>query len=223
MIPLFVGFDSREAVGYSVFCHSVLTRTKALVSFTPVSGEKRDGSNSFIYSRFLVPYMMDYRGWAIWADGSDMLCLSDIEDLWALRESGLDVLVVKHEYSTKHPIKYLDQRNDDYERKNWSSLMLINCGNYPWRKITPEYVAKASGSHLHRFEFLKDDRIGELPREWNHLVGEYDHDPNIKLAHFTIGIPPFYPNCDYAHEWNLELKTLTGHEHWDSTELVSER
>src|SRR5687767_6404316 len=132
-IRIFVGFDPKEAVAYSVFCHSVLRRTKAQVSFTPVTGKQRDASNAFVYQRFCIPWMCGYKGRAIWADG-DMLCRGDVEELWNLSELGTDVMVVKHQYSTKHPIKYLGQRNDDYERKNWSSLMLIECGNYPWRK-----------------------------------------------------------------------------------------
>lgn len=225
-IPIYVGYDQREAIAYSVFCHSVLSRTKAQVSFTPVMGEQRDGSNQFIYARFLVPYMQSYKGWAIWADG-DMLCRADVEELWGLRQTGCDVMVVKHNYQTKHPVKYLGQRNDDYPRKNWSSLMLIDCGNSVWRKVTPEYVSKASGAHLHRFEFLEDHRIGELPKEWNWLVSEYDYNRDAKIAHFTIGLPTWYPKADYSEEWRAELKAMTHFQPWqdtyDDTPTVSDR
>ncbi len=221
-IPVYVGYDPREAVAFHVFCHSVLSRTKAQVSFTPVCGTQDDASNTFSKARFLVPYMQGFKGWAIWADG-DMLCRSDIQELFNLRESGLDVMVVKHNYSTKHHVKYLGQKNEDYPRKNWSSVMLMDCGNYPWRKITPEYVKKSTGAHLHRFEFLKEERIGELSSEWNWLVSERPYDPQAKIVHFTIGIPPFYPNCDYASEWWNEMKSMTHHDHWDQTALVSER
>ena len=227
-IPVYVGYDSRESVAYHVFCHSVLSRTKAHVSFTPITGEQRDGSNAFIYERFTIPARQGFKGWALWADG-DMLCRADIAELWKLRETGFDVMVVQHNYSTKHPVKYLGQRNEDYERKNWSSLMLIDCGNHAWKKITPEYVSKATGKHLHRFEFLKDERIGDLPKEWNWLVGEYEHNPNAKLVHWTIGTPCWkqYKDWDYADEWRAELKATTHHEPWvdtyDDTPLVSER
>jgi hypothetical protein len=222
LIPIYVGFDPREAVAYSVFNHSVLARTKASVSFTPVCGEQGDASNTFSKARFFIPEMQGYRGWAIWADG-DMLCRADIEELWALRQSHCDVMVVKHDYRTRWPVKYLGQRNEDYTCKNWSSLMLINCGNAVWRR--PEYKDLLDGPAglLHRFSFLEDERIGELPKAWNHLVSEYDHDPDAKIAHFTIGIPPFYPNCDYSAEWFVEMRAMNHHEHWDSTALVSER
>lgn len=221
-IPVYVGYDPREAVAYSVFCHSVLSRTKSQVSFTPVCGDREDASNTFSKARFRIPEMQGYRGWAIWADG-DMLCRADIAELWKLRKPGYDVMVVQHDYRTKHPVKYLGQRNEDYERKNWSSLMLIDCGNAVWRR--PEYKALLNGPAglLHRFSYLEDERIGELPKAWNHLVSEYDYDPNAKLVHFTIGIPPFYPSCDYSAEWYNELRAMTGHEHWDHSALVSER
>ena len=221
-IPVYVGYDPREAVAYHVFCHSVLSRTRAQVSFTPVCGTQDDASNTFSKARFKVPEMQGYRGWAIFADG-DMLCRADIEELWAQRKSGYDVMVVKHEYKTKHPVKYLGARNEDYPNKNWSSLMLIDCGNMIWRR--PAYKALFDGPAglLHRFSLLEDDRIGELDPTWNWLVSEYPHKADAKLVHYTIGIPPFYPSCDYSSEWFNEMRAMTGHEHWDQTELVSER
>jgi hypothetical protein len=226
-IPIYVGYDPREPVAYSAFVSSVIRRTDPNgVSFHAIAGARDDASNVFGKARFCVAERQGFKGWAIWADG-DMLCRADIRELWGLRESGYDVMVVKHEYSTKHPIKYLGAPNDDYPRKNWSSLMLIDCGNFPWRKVDSEYVGEASSKHLHRFEFLKDERIGDLPKEWNWLVSEYEYNPEAKLAHFTIGLPSWYPKCDYADEWREELKAMNYYEPWvdsfDDTVLVSER
>jgi lipopolysaccharide biosynthesis glycosyltransferase len=210
VIPVFVGFDPREAVAYHVFCQSVISRTRAKVRFTPVTGEQRDGSNAFIYARFLVPHLCNYQGWAIFADG-DMICRADIEELWCMRAHGYDVMVCKHDYRTKHPVKYLGQKNEDYPRKNWSSLMLMNCANFPWHTIDPHTLKTMSGRELHRFEFLDDERIGELPLEWNWLVSEYAHNPDAKIAHFTIGAPCWteYKDCDYADEWRKERDAMT--------------
>jgi lipopolysaccharide biosynthesis glycosyltransferase len=222
MIPVYVGIDPREVVAPFVFQHSVITRTKAKCSFTYLSGEREDASNTFSKARFRVPEMQGYRGWAIWADG-DMLCRGDIEELWALRKPGFDVMVVKHDYKTSHKIKYLGQRNEDYPCKNWSSVMLFDCGNPVWRR--PEYkdMLKGPAGMLHRFNFLEDERIGELPATWNWLVSEYPYKADAKLVHFTIGIPPFYPSCDYSAEWFNEMRAINHHEHWDSTALVSDR
>jgi hypothetical protein len=231
MLKLFVGLDPKEIVGFHVFVNSVLSRTNPnKVSIHPVIGEKGTASNTFNKARFEVPYRCHFNGQAVWLDGSDMLCRTDILELPDLLEGGHDVAVVKHNYSTKHGTKFLGQSNEDYPRKNWSSLMVFDCGNFAWRKITPDYVAKSSASHLHRLEFLKDERIGELDKDWNHLVGEYDYSPTAKIAHFTIGLPcwPAYRDWDYADEWFNERRKLnhfdTGEaESYDDSPLVSER
>lgn len=211
MIPIFVGYDPRESIAYHVFCQSILSRTSRPVAFTPLTlgslnyfETHTDGSNEFIYSRFLVPYLMGFKGFAIFADG-DMVCNSDIANLWALRDVNKAVQVVKHDYKTKHPVKYLGAKNDDYPCKNWSSLILWNCGHVANSILTPRYIEGASGKMLHRFEHLRPDEIGELPLSWNYLVGEYGL-ADADLYHYTIGTPCFreYDNCDHADRWHEE-------------------
>jgi len=111
--------------------------------------------------------------------------------------------VVKHDYKTKHPVKYLGNANDDYPRKNWSSVILWNCGFFPNRILTPDFVATAEGAFLHRFSWLKDSEIGDLSPGWNRLVLEQDISPADRLLHYTIGIPGFakYADCDGAGDW----------------------
>lgn len=167
---------------------------------------QRDGSNAFIYSRFLIPYLMGYKGWAIFADGSDMLCRGDIAELWAMRDVFKAVQVVQHDYRTTRPVKYigtpLETKNEDYPRKNWSSLMLINCGHERWAGITPAAVAKMTGAQLHRFDFIEDKFVGALPPEWNWL-DEYPENSRAKILHYTTGIPAFehYKDANGADEW----------------------
>jgi hypothetical protein len=150
--------------------------------------------------------MQGFKGWAIWAE-CDMLCRADIAELWALRDDKCDVMVAQHHYKTKHPVKFLGQANEDYPRKNWTSLMLINCAF--WKHLSLE---RASQTQLHRLEFLEDEQIGSLPLAWNWLVGEYGHNPAAKIAHFTIGLPcwPQYEGCDYADEWREERARMNG-------------
>lgn len=202
-IRCFIGFDAREAAAYYACQQSIIEHTSAHVSFYPVRGEARDGSNAFTYARFLVPYLCGFSGWAIFMDG-DMLVRTDIEDLWRLRRHNVGALVVKHDYATKHPVKYLGAPNVDYPRKNWSSVVLWNCAFFPNRVLTPAYVDSAQGSFLHRFGWLADDQIGDLPREWNRLVLEEPIEEGDKLRHFTIGTPCFqeYADCDGAREWH---------------------
>jgi hypothetical protein len=121
------------------------------------------------------------------------------------------VAVVKHEYETKHSRKYigtpLEADNRSYPRKNWSSVMLWNCGHYANRILTPEFLKEAPGSFVHRYQWLKDDQIGELPGEWNRLIGEEDCSL-ASILHFTLGAPGFsaYANCDGARHWHRAKK-----------------
>lgn len=233
-IRLFVGKDPLETVGYHVFVESVLSRTDPnKISITALTGERGDASNSFSKARFTVPQLCGFSGWVLFADGSDMLCLADIRELWDLREPQYDVMVVKHEYQTRHPVKYLGQRNENYERKNWSSVMLINCGNAVWRRPRYSDLLRGHPGLLHRFAFLEDERIGELPAEWNYLVGENEPrtDPySVKLAHFTIGLPCWqrYKSWEYSPEWHNELRKVNHFQTWeaesyDDSPMVSER
>ena len=203
-INLIVGFDQREAVAYHVFCQTIIDRATMPVQFLPLAENTlnkykevhTDGSNKFIYSRFLTPYLMNFSDWAIFADG-DMVCQAYISELWALRDDSKAVQVVKHNYKTRATKKYLGNKNEDYPKKNWSSLILWNCGHPENAILTPEFIQNQPGSYLHRFSWLSDDLIGGLDLEWNWLAIEYPENPHAKLIHYTLGTPCFK---DYAKE-----------------------
>lgn len=212
-IPIFIGYDPREAIAYHVCANSIIRHASVPVAIVPLALNNfrdytethTDGSNQFIYSRFLVPYLMGYSGHAIFMDG-DMILRGDIAELWALRQADKDVQVVKHDYRTRMTEKYLGAKNEDYPRKNWSSVMIFNCSNFPTRKLTPEYIQKSTGAHLHRFAWTSDDRVGELPPEWNWLPDEYGENLNAKLLHYTLGTPCFhdFATTTMADEWHRE-------------------
>ena len=214
-ITLVVGFDQREAVAYHTFCQSVLEKASLPVQITPLSENTlagyrethSDGSNKFIYSRFLTPYLNNFSGWAIFADG-DMICQADIKELWDLRDGGKAVQVVKHNYQTKAKTKYMGNKNENYPRKNWSSLILWNCSHPAHKVLTPEFIQRQSGAYLHRFSWLNDDQIGELPMTWNWLAIEYNNNPVAKLIHYTLGTPCFR---DYAYTSMAEIWHATNH------------
>lgn len=218
MIQLFAGYDLRESIGYHAFCQSVIDTCSEPVSIAPLSlkqlekfyqAGQRDGTNEFIYSRFLVPYLMGYKGWAIFVDGADMIVKGDLAELYAMRNGNMAVQVVKHNYKTKNPRKYvgtgMEARNDDYPMKNASSVMLINCGHPAWAKVTPDFVAEQPGSVLHRFAFMDDVLVGDLPIEWNWLSQEHGVNEQAKLVHFSIGVPGFthYNECDMSNDWHI--------------------
>ena len=212
---LYVGFDPREALAYHVFCQSVIEHSSEPVSFIPLHGPmlrnfdgQQSGSNAFTFSRYLIPSLQNYEGWAMFADG-DMVVVDDIQELWGLRDERYAVQVVKHDYKTTNKRKYLGTQlandNLDYPRKNWSSVVLWNCGHPSNKILTRDFVAEAGGKFLHRFSWLKDEEIGELPKEWNHLVLEYDENKNAKLLHHTLGTPAFRHYADSDLNWHRYL------------------
>jgi lipopolysaccharide biosynthesis glycosyltransferase len=213
-IPIFVGYDPREAIAFHTCVNSIIRYASQPVAIVPVAlnlfqdyeETHTDGSNHFIYTRFLVPHLMSYTGWAIFIDG-DMILRDDIVKLWNYRnQEHADVFVVKHDYKTKMTEKYLGSKNEDYPRKNWSSVILWNCSSWPNRKLTPEFVQNSTGAYLHRFSWLDDDRIGELPKEWNWLPDEYGPNLDAKLLHYTLGTPCFHEFADtpQGNEWHME-------------------
>ena len=216
-IPVYIGYDPREAVAFHTCANSIIRHASQPVAIVPVAlnlfsdyeETHTDGSNHFIYTRFLVPHLQEYTGWAIFIDG-DMIVRDDIVKLWELQNLYMDVMVVKHDYKTRMPVKYLGAKNENYPRKNWSSVILWNCNSFPNRQLTPKFIQKSTGSELHRFSWIEDKRIGELPPEWNWLPDEYGPNPAAKLLHYTLGTPCFHEFADtpMADEWHRE-RTLT--------------
>ena len=216
MIRVFIGFDPRETVAFHVLSQSIHARASEPVAITPLMlsqlGElmwrERNPlqSTDFSFSRFLVPHLCGFEGWALFMD-CDMLVLDDIANLWALRDEAFAVQVVKHDHRPEETTKFLDQPQTKYEKKNWSSVMLFN--NAECRALTPDYVNTASGLELHRFQWLENDGlIGDIPHAWNHLVGYDETMPaaDVSNLHYTIGGPYFedYRDTDYAEEWMAE-------------------
>ncbi len=217
VIDLAVGFDQKEAVAYHTFVQSVIDKTSISVRFMPLNMKSlseysevhTDGSNEFIYSRFLVPYLMNFDGWAIYLDG-DMICVEDIKKLWDLRNDKYAVQVVKHDYKTKIAKKYWGNKNEDYPRKNWSSVIIWNCEHPKNKILTPEFISRKEGSFLHRFNWLKDIEIGELPKTWNWLAIEYEEKKDLDLIHYTLGTPCFkeYSKKPLSEYWKRSYHNL---------------
>ena len=94
--------------------------------------------------------------------------------------------------------------------------MLWNCGHEVNKALTPEYVEQDNPFKWGWLDGQDSSWIGELPAEWNHLVG-YDEPRNdAKLIHYTMGIPP-YPEtamCEYAEAWTQEHQTMNSAVPW---------
>ena len=211
MIRLFVGQDDREAVGLPVFCSSVWRLASEPVSITALGANvaRTDGTNAFTLARFEIPRLCNYEGWALWMDGTDMLMVCDIAELWALRDPKYAVQVVKHDYKPRAARKYIGTRmeadNAAYPRKNWSSVMLLN--NERWR-----WPNAQTGSELHRFSRFADEEIGELPKCYNFIIDEDNQckAPAAKIMHWSNGGPwfPYYGDTLFASLWRDEYKRM---------------
>ena len=198
---VFIGYDPREDVAVNVLTDSIQAHASTPVQIAQVRLSQLGDvyqrqhhplqSTAFSFSRFLVPWLAGYEGWAIFID-ADMLCQGDLAELWALRDESKAVQVVKHQQPCEQGLKFQGMPQSPYGRKNWSSVMLFNCSRC--RALTPEYVNTASGLDLHQFRWLDDDCIGDLPPEWNVLVGVQPVPESARILHYTLG-GPWFDDC----------------------------
>lgn len=215
MIPIYIGYDRAETVAYHVLCHSLLSRSSLPLVIVPLARETLGGaytrpraekdSTDFSNSRWIIPYLQDYKGWAIFMD-CDMLCLADIAELWDQRDSTFSVLVKPHDHQPTEETKFLGLNQLKYSRKNWSSLMLMNCDKCT--DLTPLAVHNTPPLDLHQFHWLENAQIGEIQGDWNSLVG-YDEPQDPKLVHYTSGGPWHgYDDVAFADAWRAELEDM---------------
>ena len=222
---VYIGFDKVEEVAYHTLVASIHANASQPVKVVPMDRSKLNRyhhrpmdpkqSNSFTYVRFLVPYLENYTGWSLFMD-CDMIVRDDINELFKMADEQYDVMCVQHpEYTSKAHVKYLGNVNHNYPRKNWSSVMLFN--NAACRRLSTVYVDRAMPAELHRMEWANS--IGNLPKEWNHLVGEFEPNPGAKIAHFTLGTPCWeaYGDCEFADEWR-KYRALTQYYQSDAME-----
>ena len=240
---VYIGYDPREDVAYEVLKFTIERIAVDNVRVVPIrkdlvermgiytrkydvvdgqSIDRIDGkpfSSDFSFTRFLVPALNMYEGWALYMD-CDMYLRTDINELF--EEYNMDyypLYCVKHDYAPSETTKMDGQKQEHYRRKNWSSLMLFNCGHELNKKLTPLEVNSMTGGWLHGFEWLPDKEgdIGTIHEEWNWLDGHSSEDIRAKNVHFTTGGPWFKDwKCKratdgkYAAEWNGDYTYLAG-------------
>jgi lipopolysaccharide biosynthesis glycosyltransferase len=220
-MKVFIGWDSREDIAYQVCKHSIVTRTESNVEIIPIIQKdlRKQGlytrhhdvlsSTEFTFTRFFVPYLTKFEGWALFCD-CDFLFLDDVKKLFDLAEKNHDkaVMVVKHDYNPEQTMKMDGKVQYPYPRKNWSSLILWNCAHPKNSQLTPDILNIRTGAWLHRFQWLNDEDIGDISVEWNWLVNWY-HEPtdgSPKALHYTEGGPWFdhYMKTEYGAHWIKE-------------------
>ena len=143
-------------------------------------------STEFAASRFLVPILCQ-TGWALFVD-CDVLFMANPFDLMKYADPEKAVMVVKHNHFGTG-LKMAGMQQTAYQRKNWSSVMLFNCDNPANRRLSIRDVNERPGRDLHAFYWLHDSEIGQLPEQWNWLVGVQEKPDAPKIAHFTQGGP----------------------------------
>ena len=220
---VFVGYDTREDIAYQV-CEYSIKRYDSGIKVVPlIQQELRQkkiywreidklASTEFTFTRFLVPHLMNYKGWALFID-CDIVFLEDVKNLFSLADDKYAVMCVKHDFKPKPGLKMDGQVQTVYPRKNWSSVVLWNCAHPSNEKISVDSVNNPNydGAFFHRFSWLKDEEIGELPCDWNWLVGWYkDGDGIPRAIHYTEGGPWFknYRSCEFNEQWKECLQEM---------------
>jgi lipopolysaccharide biosynthesis glycosyltransferase len=204
---VFIGYDSSQHVASQVCEHSIKKYNQhanvQLLDFKKIKEYTRPrdplASTEFTFTRFLVPYLTGYQGWAVFCD-CDFLWRCDVTGLFDLKDNSKAVMVVKHNYTPKSNIKMNNKIQSVYPRKNWSSMILWNCSHPANCVLTPDLVNTASADYLHQFKWLSDDHIGELDRTWNWLAGYY-HNDRPKAIHYTDGGPWLGIIDEYSNDW----------------------
>jgi lipopolysaccharide biosynthesis glycosyltransferase len=220
---VFVGYDTREDIAYQV-CEYSIKRYDPDINIVPlIQQELRQkkiywreidklASTEFTFTRFLVPHLMNYKGWALFID-CDIVFLEDVKNLFSLADDKYAVMCVKHDFKPKPGLKMDGQVQTVYPRKNWSSVVLWNCAHPSNEKISVDSVNNPNydGAFFHRFSWLKDEEIGELPCDWNWLVGWYKGgDGTPRAIHYTEGGPWFknYRSCEFNQQWKECLQEM---------------
>lgn len=232
-LSIFLGFDPREADAFAVARHSIRRQLSAPVKIygLVLSDLKRRGlytrptekrksacdgditwdlisdapqSTEFANSRFLVKELAG-SGWALFMD-CDVLVRCNLMELFRLADPRFAVMCVKHKHVPPVGVKMDGQVQTRYARKNWTSVMLMNCDHVANNALTVDLINNAPGRDLHAFTWLADCDIGTLGPEWNWLVGEQPEPKNVKIIHWTKGGPWFkgYEDAPYADEWRRE-------------------
>jgi len=215
----FIGYDSKEDIAYRVCKQSLLKKSSIKVNVLALKLHelvvrnfyKRNidplASTEFTYSRFLVPSLMNFKGWAVFCD-CDFLFLEDVAKLFEELSNDKDIYCVQHDYKPKEKHKMDGQQQTIYPRKNWSSFIVFNCNHPSNKKLNIEVVNREPGSYLHQFKWLKDDEIGSLDERWNWLEGWTSNHNKLKpyAVHYTRGGPWFdeWQDVEYAEDWKKE-------------------
>jgi|TARA_R110000796_G_scaffold137009_1_gene253077 hypothetical protein len=242
-VTIYVGYDQREDTPYRILEESIRRHSSKAVNIIPIKQEalrtiglysrdyttsiignsiqkidtndKKPFSTDFSFTRFLVPHLNLFSGWALFID-CDMFFRSDVMELFdTYNDPEVALYTVEHNYKPTQSIKMDNQQQGQYNMKNWSSVMLWNCSHPIHRNLTVSDVNTKSGRWLHQFQWMLDnmDTLGDMDESWNWLDNHSSESIEAKNVHFTTGGPYFDTwigsrDADkrYAAEWLIELE-----------------
>lgn len=208
---VYVGYDPREDEAYRVCKFSLQYHNKDVEVIPIIQSDLRNkniynrqsdplSTTEFSFTRFLVPFLNDYSGVALFCD-CDFLWTGDVKELFDLYDPKYSVQLVKHNHIPTNTVKMDNKPQTKYDRKNWSSCMLFNCSKC--ETLTPDLVNTESGLFLHQFKWLPDGQIGALNKKFNWLVGDAETEVDPVALHYTNGGPWFenYKTCEHNEIW----------------------
>ena len=217
-MKIFIGYENEYPESFEVCAesirrfnpnHEIIPLVKSELEEKGLYTREYQGeSTDFAFTRFLVPFLSDYKGYALFCDGDFMWRCDpqEIEDYAKQSNYSPSVWVVKHPPFLTTPYKKMKGKaNMSYPKKYWSSLMYFN--NDKCFSLTSDLVNSWSGKDLHEFAWASE--IGNLPAEYNAMVNYYKF-PNAKAVHFTDGGPwlDIHDDMLYSTEWLKIYKNL---------------
>jgi hypothetical protein len=221
---VFIGYDPLEDKAAKMLAHSIRSRTNMKLGIFPIIRDQLlaydicdrpidpMGSTQFSITRFLVPHLMGYQGVGVFMD-CDMLITRNILEVFDAFDPSKAIQCPQHDYTPKFDDKMGGIPQTVYPRKQWSAFTIYNCDHPVTKQLTNTVVETASPKYLHRFEWCPDEYIGDLPLDFNFLVGEQDKPEKMPMVvHHTLGAPLFAEcqDVDYADYWKEEFKATFG-------------
>ena len=121
-MKIYIGFDSTCKIASDVCEYSLRRHSDnldiGLLEINELKNDKlywreyKNQSTEFTYTRFLVPYLQDYEGWAMFCD-NDFLFLDDVKKIFDMRDDKYALMCCKHDYYPDSIVKMVNKKHAD--------------------------------------------------------------------------------------------------------------
>ena len=129
LLNIFIGYDPNEIVAYHTCVQSIIDNSKVPLKITPLKlshfknfykrKKRKVDSTEFSISRFLVPYLSNYKGYSFYLD-CDIIINSNLDDLIQQihkTKTNTDLWCVKHNYKPIEEKKFNNNKQYVYNKK----------------------------------------------------------------------------------------------------------